>query len=207
MKNSHKGFVMPLLLILVAFVLVGGGAYVYFQKEPASQTASDQTKGTDNSWLDSTNPSTNPPKPAQTETPQPQTQVVVPSKADTLKKLLTDNPTETKTVLTAWTTAEKLSIDNGIRKLLQSFLPYAEIYYDSNGNSYTGVCANTNVVRGFVNPKNELVKLSGSVVCKDSPTAWAISVQLTNSTPQYQCVDNLASFIIRTSPITTTKCN
>lgn len=204
MKNSQKGFIVPLLLILIAVLVVGGGAYVYLQKEPASQPASDQAKGTDNSWLASTYPG----KPTQTtETQQPQTQVVVPSKADTLKKLLTDNPTETKAILASWTAAEKLSIDMSIKQLLSSFRSYAEIYYDSNGNSYTSACANTNVVRGFVNPRNELVKLSGSVVCKDSPTAWAISVQLTNSTPQYECVDNLGSFIVRTSPITTTKCN
>lgn len=201
MKVSQKGFAAPLLIGLIAILLIGGVAYMYVQKEPASQTASDQTKGTDNSWLDSTNP----PKPAQTETQQPQTQVVAPSKVDTLNKLLTDNPKETKAVLTAWNAAEKLSIDNGIRASVAYSRSLAEKYFGiTNGNSYAGVCTNIN---GLLGTTNELSNLSGSVVCKDSSTSWAISAQLTNSTPQYQCADNLGSFIIRSSPITTTKCN
>ncbi len=33
MKNSQKGFVLPLLLIIAALLLIGGGAYVYMQKK------------------------------------------------------------------------------------------------------------------------------------------------------------------------------
>lgn len=191
MKNN-KGFApIAIVLIIVAILLVGGGVYVYTQKEPA----------TDNSWLASTNP----PKPDLTKTPQPQTQVVVPSKADTLAKLKAANPTETKVISAAWTNAEKLSADNSIKKLIADSRNQAEMYYGvTNGNSYANVCTNTN---GLLGTRNELGKLLGSVVCKDSSTAWAISAQLTNSTPQYQCADNLGSFIVRDSSITTTKCN
>lgn len=41
MKTSHRGFIVPLLLILVALFLVGGGAYVYVQnKQTISSDAS-----------------------------------------------------------------------------------------------------------------------------------------------------------------------
>ena len=39
MKNSQKGFVLPLLLVIIAVLLVGGGAYVYTQQKPASEPA------------------------------------------------------------------------------------------------------------------------------------------------------------------------
>ncbi|MCR4285343.1 MAG: hypothetical protein NUW00_00440 [Candidatus Kaiserbacteria bacterium] len=39
MKNSHKGFISPLLLALVTILLIGGGAYVYVQNKQASQSA------------------------------------------------------------------------------------------------------------------------------------------------------------------------
>jgi len=38
MKNSQRGFVMPLLLALIAILLVGGGAYVYVQSKQGSQS-------------------------------------------------------------------------------------------------------------------------------------------------------------------------
>ncbi len=38
MKNSQKGFVMPLILALIAILLVGGGAYVYTQDKQGNQT-------------------------------------------------------------------------------------------------------------------------------------------------------------------------
>lgn len=37
MKNSRKGFIVPLLLTLVAILLVGGGVYVYVQDKQANQ--------------------------------------------------------------------------------------------------------------------------------------------------------------------------
>jgi len=39
MKNSQKGFAMPVILILVALLVIGGGAYVYMQNKQANQPA------------------------------------------------------------------------------------------------------------------------------------------------------------------------
>lgn len=38
MKNTQKGFIMPLLLAIIAILLVGGGAYVYTQKKQIKQS-------------------------------------------------------------------------------------------------------------------------------------------------------------------------
>lgn len=47
MKNTQRGFIMPLLLALIAILLVGGGAYVYTQNKQTSQPAViDQTPQT-----------------------------------------------------------------------------------------------------------------------------------------------------------------
>ncbi|MCX6787323.1 MAG: hypothetical protein NTY93_02245 [Candidatus Kaiserbacteria bacterium] len=39
MKNSQRGFVMPLLLAIIAILLIGGGAYVYMQNKQTNQPA------------------------------------------------------------------------------------------------------------------------------------------------------------------------
>ena len=39
MKNKQKGFIAPLLMVLVAVLLVGGGAYVYVQTKQTDQSA------------------------------------------------------------------------------------------------------------------------------------------------------------------------
>ncbi len=41
MKNTQKGFIVPLLLVLVAVLLVGGGVYVYTQKKQPSQSVTE----------------------------------------------------------------------------------------------------------------------------------------------------------------------
>lgn len=47
MKISHKGFIAPLLLALVALLLIGGGVYVYVQSkqtnQPITATSTTQT--------------------------------------------------------------------------------------------------------------------------------------------------------------------
>ena len=36
MKTSHQGFIAPLILIIIALLVLGGGAYVYVQKKQAN---------------------------------------------------------------------------------------------------------------------------------------------------------------------------
>jgi len=37
MKTIHRGFIIPLVLALIAFALAGGGAYVYTQQKQANE--------------------------------------------------------------------------------------------------------------------------------------------------------------------------
>lgn len=46
MKTYHKGFVTPLLLALIAILLLGGGAYVYMQKNQANQPVIENSTAT-----------------------------------------------------------------------------------------------------------------------------------------------------------------
>src|SRR5882724_6220939 len=44
MKNSQKGFIVPLVLILIAIVVIGGGAYVYTQHRQVSAPISNNNQ-------------------------------------------------------------------------------------------------------------------------------------------------------------------
>jgi hypothetical protein len=41
MKTTQKGFIAPLILIIIAIVILGGGAYVYTQQEQANPLATE----------------------------------------------------------------------------------------------------------------------------------------------------------------------
>lgn len=97
-----------------------------------------------------------------------------------------------------------------VKAIISNSRALAELFYDSNGKSYEGVCTKPN---SFAYPPNtiltkqvELVKNSDSVVCKDSPTAWAISALPKGSTSQYWCSDSIGNVLLRNSPITSTSC-
>ena len=46
MKNSHKGFIVPLLLAIIAVLLIGGAVYVYQNNQPATPSANFGTQAT-----------------------------------------------------------------------------------------------------------------------------------------------------------------
>jgi len=50
MKTSHRGFIVPLLLIIIAVLVVGGGAYVYVQQKPNVQSSGTQITFPPNGW-------------------------------------------------------------------------------------------------------------------------------------------------------------
>jgi|CXWL01.1.fsa_nt_gi uncharacterized RDD family membrane protein YckC len=89
-----------------------------------------------------------------------------------------------------------------IQSVLSKSRTIAEIYY-SNRDNYSGVCTKAD---GVLNEKNELAKISSSVVCKDSLTAWAMSAQLESDTLKYWCADSTGTSAVQDSVITTTSC-
>jgi hypothetical protein len=94
------------------------------------------------------------------------------------------------------------TVDPAIKNTIALAPALAEIYYADKA-SYAGVCTS---VDGILGTKNKLTKLPTSVVCKDSPTAWAMSAQLKDVPSQHSCSDSMGVVMIRTSPITTTSC-
>lgn len=82
----------------------------------------------------------------------------------------------------------------------------AEVYYDDNNNSYSGVCTKEKGSSLFLKNKDRLLELSPSVACLDSSTAWAISAQLVGDATKHQCMDSTNNPVVRGSAITTTSC-
>ncbi len=92
-------------------------------------------------------------------------------------------------VLASLSNARAKGADAAIKANLNNSRAQAELYYDSNSNTYTTVCAaGTN----SINPMRlgALSAGSGAVECADVSTAWALQAQLKSNTAQYYCVDS-----------------
>mgnify|MGYP000066437694 CR=1 FL=1 len=106
-------------------------------------------------------------------------------------------------VLASLNTARNRGADAAVKSNLANARAEAELFYDSNNNVYTGVCANTttaNVIgdsvqaaaaaAGFTSYSTNSAGSSGSTaVCNASATAWAAAVGLKGGTTVY-CVDS-----------------
>ena len=74
----------------------------------------------------------------------------------------------------------------------------AELYYDNNSSSYSGVC--TNATTGIQDMINAATNATGNTAdCDDSQTAWAAEVQLKGTPTQYFCVDSTGAATTTTS--------
>lgn len=78
MKNLQKGFVIPILLVIVALLVVGGGVYIYENKKAETPVVIDNTQTPPPVVTPSPNPTPTPtptpsptPKPSPTPTPIP----------------------------------------------------------------------------------------------------------------------------------------
>ena len=156
MNALQKGFVGPLLLIFVALLLVGGGAYVYMQKKQVNQLVN-----------------------------------------------------EDRDIKAA---AEQVFQGMGSYQINNELA--------NNKNGYASSCSDDGVVSlwKIASLIKTLKGISNSVVCKDSISTWALSVQMKSNPSQYLCLDNThwdtseinnsarGSAAIRDSAITTTNC-
>lgn len=91
--------------------------------------------------------------------------------------------------LTSLGSARNKAKDSSAISSISSARAAAEIFADSNGNAYTGVCADTEVARLTTAAQNQT---GNAPVCNASASAYAISVQLldTTATSDYFCVDS-----------------
>lgn len=92
-------------------------------------------------------------------------------------------------VLASLNSARDKGADAAIKATINNARAQAELFYDSNSNAYTTVCASgTNNIATFVTGATSAG--SAAVECADSATAWALQAQLKSNTAQYYCVDS-----------------
>lgn len=112
-------------------------------------------------------------------------------------------------VLASLNTARSKGADAAIKSNIDNSRAQAELYYDSNGNSYGGVCAAANGISKMV---TGATNAGGTVTCMD-PTAnpsvtgltWKMFSTLKTSGAGYYCADGTGTATTeQTAPSNTT---
>ncbi len=82
----------------------------------------------------------------------------------------------------------KARADNAaIKSYLSSLRASSEIYYDSNSNSYSGLCKNKE--KYYVDSVSYIEKTTGNkIMCNDTKNEYALSAKLINS--EFYCIDS-----------------
>ncbi len=115
-------------------------------------------------------------------------------------------------VLASLNTARAKGVDAAIKSDIDGARAQAELYYNSNAQSYSGVCTADapDGVPGITNMKlGAGTAGSADVVCTDTADhagteGWALSAQLKTNTSSYWCTDNTGTSTIRSSQIGST---
>ena len=90
-------------------------------------------------------------------------------------------------VLASLNSARSKGADAAIKSSINNARAQAELFYDDNNNSYTGVCADTTIV----NIGTSVDNAGGTFSCSATvSTAYRISSVLVASTSAYYCVDS-----------------
>jgi hypothetical protein len=96
--------------------------------------------------------------------------------------------------------------DATVRANLDNLRAEAALYYDSNKNSYTGVCTNSDFISGL----NDASNAGGSTsTCNVSPDGqnFAVATALKSNPKTFQCVDSNGSSMVIMNPLgSTTAC-
>ena len=94
-------------------------------------------------------------------------------------------------VLASLNTARDKGSDASIKSSIGNMRAQAELYYDDNGSSYSGMC-DSSIIQNAISQADSENK-SGTVVCVDGDDvtgAWALQAQLVSSSTAYYCVDS-----------------
>ncbi len=102
-------------------------------------------------------------------------------------------------VLASLNDARDSGSDASIKQTLGNVRSQAEIFYNQNNFSYSGMCANADVtaLMNAVNSTNG----AGSTDCNDSSTAWAAFSDLVSTTTGSWCVDSTGSAGVEASDL------
>lgn len=93
-------------------------------------------------------------------------------------------------VLASLNSARDKGSDAAVKSTLNNMRAQAELYYDSNSNSYAGMCADPTISTAVANADS--TNGAGAVLCVDGDDvtgAWAMHAQLVSTTTAYYCVD------------------
>jgi len=105
-------------------------------------------------------------------------------------------------VLASLNTARDKGADAAIKANLSGIRAQAELFYDDTSNTYTGLCADANIVAaidaaksaaGVVSGTNTTYTTAGSsgtATCHESATAYGIEVPLKATATEFFCVDS-----------------
>ena len=122
-------------------------------------------------------------------------------------------------VLASLNSARAKGQDASIKGNLSGARAQAELYYNDNTNSYSGVCSTTlsngtkPIYSQFVSAANVSGQNSSSTIitaaatagtagqatCHDSGTAWAAEVPLKTTTGSFYCVDSSGAAVVTTA--------
>lgn len=93
-------------------------------------------------------------------------------------------------VLASLNTARDKGADAAIKSNINNARAQAELYYDTNSNSYANVCTATNGIGGMHDGAATAAGGAEFVACSSNGTAWALKGRLKSNTGKYYCVDS-----------------
>ncbi len=102
-------------------------------------------------------------------------------------------------VLASLNTARSKGSDAAIKSTVNNARAQAELFYDSNSNSYLGVCAAAaSATPGGIATMVTGATTAGSaaVKCGDTASGWAFEAQLKTSGAGYYCVDSTGKAVV-----------
>lgn len=95
-------------------------------------------------------------------------------------------------VLASLNSARNKGADAAIKSNLNNMRAQAELYYDDNGNSYVGMCADPTIANAVASA-DSTNGTGGATTCIDGGDvsgAWAIEAALVASSSAFYCVDS-----------------
>ncbi|MAZ41113.1 hypothetical protein CL654_03270 [bacterium] len=92
-------------------------------------------------------------------------------------------------VLASLNSARDKAADAAVRANLNNVRAQAELFYDNNGNSYDGACADTNIAQA-ISAATNAVGGTANGTCADTAAGWGMEHNLKTSATTFYCVDS-----------------
>jgi len=99
-------------------------------------------------------------------------------------------------VLASLNTARNKGADAAIKSNINNARAQAELYYDSNNQSYATVCTAAGGIANMITGANNA---GGAASCGSTATAWAMWSPLKADTTHWYCVDSTGKSILETA--------